>query len=82
LTGIIDVLAKKGLLQKTESKTDKRSSVLQLTQKGKKLREEIPFLYEFIEKKMFQGITVINQKLIREFVNQMIQNLEWEIKGN
>ena len=76
LTVIIDGLEKKDLLKRTESKTDKRVNILLLTEKGTTLRESIPSLHEIIEKRMFQGIAMNDQKVIKNFIDQMIKNLE------
>ena len=56
LTVIIDGLAKKGLLKRSENTSDKRSNFVVLTAKGKKLREKVPSLPEIIEKEMFASI--------------------------
>lgn len=78
LTVIIDGLDKKGLLKRVENKTDKRSNVIQLTQKGEKLREKVPSLPEIMEKRMFHSVTKSNKELAIKIIEQMIQNLERE----
>ena len=76
LTGIIDTLEKKSLLARVENKTDKRSNTLQLTQKGKKLRESIPSINAIIERKMFQAITENDKKQTLNIIEKIIQNLK------
>lgn len=78
LTVIIDGLVKKGLLKRSENKTDKRSNFVFLTTKGEKLRSKIPSLPEIIEKRMFDGVLKSNKALGVKIIEQMIQNLEKE----
>jgi DNA-binding MarR family transcriptional regulator len=76
LTVIVDGLAKKGLLERTENANDKRSKFLKLTSEGERLRKKIPSLHEIIENKMFAGITENKKKEGIKLMEQIIKNLE------
>jgi DNA-binding MarR family transcriptional regulator len=78
LTVIIDGLEKKGLLRRSENKTDKRSKYLLLTEVGKKLREKVPSLPEIMEKKMFDSVKKSDKEATIQIVEKMIENLEKE----
>ncbi len=76
LTGIIDGLVKKGLLERIESKTDKRSNIIWLTHEGKKIQKKIPPLHEVIEATMFQNISENDKNKVMIIIEQAIQNLD------
>ncbi len=78
LTGIIGTLERKGLVKRAVNKTDKRSNILQLTSKGKRLRESIPSINSIIERKMFRDITETDRKQMLKLIGIIIQNLEKE----
>jgi len=76
LTRIVDSLVKKGWLDRTPSATDKRVKILSLTGDGQVRWKKIPDPLEIVEKKMLLGMDASTRKLLREGVQQMIQNLE------
>lgn len=78
LTVIIDGLVKKDLLTRNENVHDKRFKVIQLTDKGEKLRKKIPSLPEIIEDRLFKDIQDKKKVIAKNVMQQMIQNLEKE----
>lgn len=75
LTGIIDSLTRKGLIERTENKQDKRSNILCLTQKGRRLGEKIPALHSVIEQRLFNNFSAVEKKMMVRLTGQMIDNL-------
>lgn len=78
LTVIIDGLAKKGLLKRSENKKDKRSNVIKLTRRGENVQKKVPSLHEIIEEKMFQTISKSDQKIVMRLISEISHNLETE----
>ena len=76
LSGIIDVLTRKGLVRRTENSLDKRSNVLQLTGKGRTLAEKIPALHEVIEKRLLKDFSSSEKRLMGASIGKMINNLK------
>jgi len=75
LTGIVDVLASKGWLEKLESAEDKRVRVLRLTEEGRALMESVPDPYEIVEARMLQGVTESDRTHVEAVLDLMIRNL-------
>jgi MarR family transcriptional regulator, lower aerobic nicotinate degradation pathway regulator len=76
LTGIVDVLAAKGWLERLESPSDKRCRVLQLTPDGRELMARIPDPYEAIETRMLGTTSVRDRAHAERELETMISNLE------
>jgi DNA-binding MarR family transcriptional regulator len=76
LTGIVDVLAAKGWLERLESPSDKRCRVLQLTPDGRELMARIPDPYEAIETRMLGTTSVRDRAHAERVLETMISNLE------
>lgn len=79
LTVIIDGLAKKGLLTRSENKMDKRSNFVLLTAKGEKVRTKVPSLPEIMEDRMFEKVAVKDRALAIKIIEHMTKNLEKEV---
>jgi len=76
LTGIIDVLAAKGWVERLESPQDKRCRVLRLTPEGDTLMASIADPYEIAETSMLGGIPEKDRTHARRVLESMIRNLE------
>jgi DNA-binding MarR family transcriptional regulator len=76
LTGIVDVLATKGWLERLESAEDKRVRVLQLTPEGRDRLESIPDPYEIVETRMLKGVAQADRAQAHTILETMIRNLE------
>ncbi len=76
LTGIIDVLAAKGWVERLESPEDKRCRVLRLTPAGDKLMASIADPYELVETSMLGDIPGRDRTQARRVLESMIRNLE------
>ncbi len=76
LTGIIDVLAAKGWVERLESPQDKRCRVLQLTPEGETLMASIADPYEIVETSMLGDIPEKDRTHARRVLESMIRNLE------
>jgi DNA-binding MarR family transcriptional regulator len=76
LTGIVDVLAAKGWIERLESPDDKRCRVLRLTSGGQELMARIPDPYEIIETRMLDGLPAPVRSQAQGVLESMIGNLE------
>jgi DNA-binding MarR family transcriptional regulator len=76
LTGIVDVLAAKGWVERLESPDDKRCRVLRLTPEGTALMERMPDPYEIVETRMLDGIAENDRVHAQSVLETMIRNLE------
>jgi DNA-binding MarR family transcriptional regulator len=76
LTGIIDVLAAKGWVERFESPDDKRCRVLRLTTEGTALMARIPDPYEGIETRLLGDVSEPDREQTRRVLEAMIHNLE------
>jgi DNA-binding MarR family transcriptional regulator len=76
LTGIVDVLAAKGWLERLESPDDKRCRVLRLTPEGAELMTRIPDPYEIVETRMLGDVSGTDREQAQRVLEAMIHNLE------
>ena len=76
LTGVIDVLCAKGLLERSDSETDRRCRVLRLSPAGAKLVGRVPDVYETVEARMLAGVDEQERELVEATLERMIANLE------
>ena len=76
LTGIVDVLAAKGWLERLESPDDKRCRVLRLTPEGVELMTAIPDPYEIVETHMLGDVPGPDREQAQRILEAMIHNLE------
>jgi len=76
LTCVIDALCTKGLLERSDSETDRRCKFLRLTPAGKALIGHIPDAYGIVEARMAAGIGEQERELVQATLERMIANLE------
>jgi len=76
LTGIIDALAAKGWIERTESEQDKRCRVLHLTDAGRDKMASIPDPHEIVETQMVAGLSEKDRAAVERALTTMIRNLE------
>lgn len=76
LTGIIDVLERKGWLERLENPLDKRVKVLRFTEIGQEKWKKVPDPVEMVEARMFRGLNESESTLIQNNIELMIGNLE------
>jgi DNA-binding MarR family transcriptional regulator len=76
LTGIVDVLAAKGWLERLESPDDKRCRVLRLTAEGVELMARIPDPYEIVEMRLLGDVPGPDREQAQRVLEAMIHNLE------
>ena len=81
LSGLIDTLEAKGLVERTENTTDKRRKDVQLTNAGRKLLARIPPPGPVIERRLRRDIDPGDVHILRAVGQQMIRNLETELTG-
>lgn len=79
LSGIIDTLETKGLVERTENTTDKRRKDVQLTAAGRKLLDTIPVPGPVMEQVLRQDVDPGDVHILRAVGQQMIRNLETEL---
>lgn len=76
LTRIIDLLCKKGLTERVIHKADRRSFTVHLTEKGKKLLDELSPKVDDIRMKAWEGLTQADYEDLKTILNKIYQNLE------
>lgn len=76
LSGLLDTLETKGLVQRVEQAADKRRKDIQLTAAGRKLLAEIPPPGPVMERAMLRGIGAHDVLRVRETAELMLENLE------
>jgi len=76
LSGIVDTLEAKGLVERVEHPEDKRRRNIVLTKAGRQLLEEIPAPAPHIQARMLQGLEARDVERFQAIVDQMIQNLK------
>jgi DNA-binding MarR family transcriptional regulator len=76
LTGIVDTLAAKGWLERTESTSDHRVRMLRLTPAGRERMGSIPDPYETVEHRMLGAIADDDRAQAQRVMEAMIRNLE------
>ncbi|MEO0628422.1 MAG: MarR family transcriptional regulator [Bacteroidota bacterium] len=73
---LIDRLHKKGLLEKTPSSEDRRSNLVQITDKGKALLEELSAKYDSIDQQIDRNL----DKKQLDQLNELLEKLVTENK--
>lgn len=76
MNGIIDSLLKKQLLNKCDSETDRRSKLISLTEKGKKLEETLWKDTHQLDESLLQGISQKEKQLLLKTIKTIITNLQ------
>lgn len=71
ITYVIDKLEKKGLLERTPCKDDRRVVYIQLTNQGIKLMEEIFPLHQQVIENVFEGVTNEEKKIVIDVLKRV-----------
>ncbi|KPH75209.1 MULTISPECIES: MarR family winged helix-turn-helix transcriptional regulator [Bacillaceae] len=71
ITYVIDKLEKKGLLERTPCKDDRRVVYIQLTDQGIKLMEEIFPLHQQVIENVFEGVTNEEKKIVIDVLKRV-----------
>ncbi len=75
LTGIIDGLAAKGWLERSECAEDKRKRVVRLTAEGERRWADIPDVVDLVEARMVEGVSERDLRVVERVVERMTKNL-------
>jgi DNA-binding MarR family transcriptional regulator len=75
ITRILVQLERKGLISRKQSKEDRRAFLTYLTDKGKKLNENIMPAEEEIMKIALSGISEERRVLLKEIVSEIVENI-------
>lgn len=76
VTGILDRLEKKGFIKRKISKTDKRIKIVTLTDKSKKIQNEVAECTNEFMKKAFKDISKEEINVFANMINKISYNLE------
>ncbi len=76
LTCIVDALAGKGWLERSDSAEDRRVRVLSLTPSGRERLAKIPDPYIGLEERMLEGVPPQSAARVKKALDTMIGNLE------
>jgi len=71
ITYVIDKLEKKGLLERTPCKDDRRVVYIQLTDQGVKLMDEIFPLHQQVIENVFEGVTDEEKKIVIDVLKRV-----------
>lgn len=80
LSGLTDVLERKGWLERKAHPSDGRARLLQLTKSGEKILQDIPHPALAVEKRMLTGMSAKEKVNFNNILQQIIQNLEIDKK--
>lgn len=76
LSGLTDVLERKGWLERTTHPADKRAKMLKLTVSGQRVLKGIPHPALDLEKQMLHGLKAADKTALKTNLQLMIKNLE------
>ena len=76
ITRILSQLERKGLIKRNQSEEDRRRFLTFLTDKGKRLNENIIPAEEEIMNIALSGITEERKVLFKEIVNEIVENID------
>lgn len=76
ITRIVDKLEKKELIRRSPHPEDRRSTLLYVTDKGRRLREEIRPVAEQVVSQETEGISMKEQQLVRDVLLRMCNNVK------
>ncbi|MBM7646553.1 DNA-binding MarR family transcriptional regulator [Scopulibacillus daqui] len=80
VTRILDILDRKELIVRQSNASDRRSFLVYLTEEGKALRDTIEPIMQEIYEKVFNGIPEEKLEIFLEVLNQVNENLEYELE--
>jgi len=75
LTGVLDRMEERGLVQRHRDSQDRRIWRIWLTESGRKLEEILPHYATNLYEKALQGRSDAERRLLSEWIDQMITNL-------
>lgn len=76
LTAMVDVLVRKGWIERQQSTTDRRVKELHFTPAGRELWGRLPDPIAAIRKQMLRDINAEDEKTARKILDRAIKNLE------
>jgi DNA-binding MarR family transcriptional regulator len=75
LTGVIDRMEERGLVQRERDQRDRRIWRIWLTEEGRKLEEILPPLALEVRETLLEGLSSEEQRQLSQYVDRMIANL-------
>ncbi|HEY3318499.1 MAG TPA: MarR family transcriptional regulator [Coriobacteriia bacterium] len=75
LSCIVDTLAAKGWLERLAHPDDKRVKLVRLTAEGERSWTDIPDVVDIVEKRMLEGVSERDAKMLARVVARMTENL-------
>jgi DNA-binding MarR family transcriptional regulator len=75
ITGIIDRLEKKGLIEKSENNQDRRSTTIKITMKGQELQEKISQNYATLIKTGLKTLSATQQETLVNNLTKFIEEI-------
>ncbi|OIJ18105.1 MarR family transcriptional regulator [Anaerobacillus alkalidiazotrophicus] len=76
MNGIIDSMLKKQLIEKNDSKTDRRSKIITLTEKGKILEEKLWLSTKAMEIELMKGFSNEEKQLLLAWLKRITENFK------
>ncbi|MFC7392738.1 MarR family winged helix-turn-helix transcriptional regulator [Scopulibacillus cellulosilyticus] len=80
VTRILDILDRKGWIERRANADDRRSYLVYFTEEGKALRDKLEPLMQEIYEKVFDGISEEKLEVFLEVLSQVNDNLEYEFE--
>lgn len=81
MTGIIDSLLMKDLVEKSDSKVDKRSKIITINEKGRKLDQDLWENLNVQENELMDGFSEEEAALFLKWLQRMKSNLLIQEEG-
>ena len=75
LTGVLDRMEKRGLVERKRDPNDRRVWRIWLTDAGRELRETLPPIALTLREDLLQGVTQEERQLLSRVIDQVIANL-------
>ncbi len=75
LTGVLDRMEKRGLVQRQRDQSDRRVWRIWLTDAGRELRETLPPIALALREHILQGVTQEEYQMLSRVIDQAIANL-------
>ncbi|MBU8906652.1 MarR family winged helix-turn-helix transcriptional regulator [Desertibacillus haloalkaliphilus] len=75
MNGIIETMRKKGLIEKVDSREDRRSKVIELTEAGRTMEARLWDELRTIEEELVRGFSVEEKQLVLAWLKKMQKNM-------
>ncbi len=75
ITGIVDRLESKGLIERMARREDRRASIIELTPKGRRIQEEVAKKYARFVQKALQRFTPEEQETLRSLLAKLQEEM-------